>query len=466
MPFEINPDYHPHRHQIRLHNNGARFLCAAAGVRGGKTKAGAAEFTRRITRDVKAGRGNRVFGSGRKRRPRLHYWVVSPTGDLIKEPIRYLFESIPPQWIERYYADDNSLWLVGDILIEFKGADRPQNLVSVGLNGLWIDEAARLKPDAWRGNLRPRLTDKAGWALFTTTPLGRNWLWEDVVSRGSYSGPLETREAQRDYEDYATVAWRTVDNDTIPRVLEEAAQAKRDLPKRYYLREYEASFEAFVGTVYDAFTVPTHVTTEAALRLEYGINGRPLRSLFRRVVAGIDHGWNAPGCILVVGDTGRELVVLEEDYATNRVVFDNQNEPKTWIGAAKRLRAKWGVELFVADPAEPRTIFEYQRCGLPVVGANNELLFGIRKVSEQMQVVDGKPRLRYLATCTNLIRETQGYQWDTHKKSGELTEIPAERQSDHALDPLRYVTVELRQYEEPVRDSGWGGYRQAAGPIS
>lgn len=460
MQVSLHPGYVPHAHQLRGHNSNARFLCFAAGVRGGKSKGAGVEFVRRVYRDVQAGKGVRVTGRGRRRRPRLHYWVVAPIGDLLKEPIRYVFDALPPELIDVYYESDKSLWLKGDVLIEFKSAENPLHLVSVGLDGLWIDEAARLKADAWRGQLRQRLSDRRGWCLFSTTPLGRNWLYEDIVQKSG---------TER-HPDYCTVAWRTRDNPAIPP--EEIEAAQRELPDRYFKREYEASFDAFSGTIFEEWNPELHVVSEAELRRRYHCPApRELRTLFRRVVAGVDWGWNAPGAIEVIGELGHGLfVVLDESYASNRLVFDSRDIEGTWAGEAWRLKRKWGIETFFADPARPDAIYDFTRAGLSCLPANNEIRFGVRKVAEVLHPQPSKvahlppqPRLVVLDTCKNLIHEAPNYVWaQTRDKSG-FTELPAEGQSDHALDAVRYPIVELTTHEVPQNDNARGSTSYAVG---
>ena len=443
--------YQPHPAQLRVHQSRARFLSVASGVRGGKSKCGAAEFTARIARDLAAGKGNVVAGIGRARRPRLHYWVVAPISSLLKEPTRYLFEAIPPEWIERYYGDDGTLWLKGDILIEFKTAENPLHLVSVGLHGVWVDEAARVKPEAWRGQLRQRLSDHDGWAIFTTTPLGRNWFYEEAVARDGSDG-------------FATVAWKTSDNPYIPAA--EIENARKTLPARYFQREYEASFDAFLGNVYDEFRESTHVLSESALRLEYGVGDKPLRSIFKRVIGAVDWGWNAPGCILIVGDHGDgRYTVLDEDYAANRIIF-GARDSDTWVGAAWKFRDRWGGIMFECDPARPDAIYDFQRASLAARGANNDIVEGIRRVSEALHVPPdgGKPRLRILDRCVNLRRELPNYLWAQNRQGDTMTDVPADGQSDHALDPLRYAMAELTQHA-PARIIPADPFRAVGRPI-
>lgn len=428
----------------------ARFIVMVAGTRGGKSRTAAKKFFARILRDHKnpSVKCRVASGVGKDRRPRLHYWVVAPTSDLLKEPKRYLFETIPPEAYldpRRPINHENQMWLKGDILIEFRSADNPFRLVSVGLNGMWIDEAARVKAEAWVGNLYGRLTDFDGWALFSSTPLGQNWLYEEIYRKG------DADDIKYDAA-YASFLWHTADNLTISRETVDAA--RKNLPARYFKREYEADFSAFLGNVYDEFDEKVHVITESQLRYEYGWGMRPLKELFKRVVAGIDWGWTSPGAIIVIGDTGSERIVLEESYAEHRQVFNPHDEANTWVGHAKRLRDKWGIGNFIPDPSEPQFIFDFSRSGLPILGAINDIGYGIRRVSEQMHPVNGKPKLRIIDTCKNLIREKKSYVWDSHRGSESFKELPAPRQSDHGLDAERYAIVELVRYEAPRRDTG------------
>lgn len=424
----------------------ARFVVMVAGTRGGKSRTAAKKFFARILRDhlnpnVKC----RIpSGVGKDRRPRLHYWVVAPTADLLKEPKRYLFETIPPEaYLDplRPINHENQMWLKGDILIEFRSADNPFRLVSVGLNGMWLDEAARIKAEAWVGNLYGRLTDFDGWALFSSTPLGQNWLYEELYLRGLQSSPKYDPS-------YASFLWHTADNLTISRDTIDAA--RKNMPPRYFKREYEADFSAFLGNVYDQFDERAHVISEAQLRYAYGWGMRPLKDLFKRVVAGVDWGWTSPGAIVVVGDTGSETVIIEESYAEHRILFDPRQESETWIGHAKRLREKWNISAFIPDPSRPQDINEFVRSGLPVQGAINDVGYGIRRVSEQLHLVDGKPKLRILDTCKNLIREKRSYVWASQRGSETVSDDAiAPNQSDHALDAERYAVVDLVRWEAP-----------------
>ncbi|MGB0750570.1 MAG: terminase large subunit domain-containing protein [Gammaproteobacteria bacterium] len=58
--------------------------------------------------------------------------------------------------------------------IKLYGADNPDSLRGIGLNGLVIDELADIRPNTWGEVLRPTLASDRGWVLMIGTPKGVN----------------------------------------------------------------------------------------------------------------------------------------------------------------------------------------------------------------------------------------------------------------------------------------------------
>jgi hypothetical protein len=58
------------------------------------------------------------------------------------------------------------------------GADNPNALRGIGLDGVVVDELKDVKPEVWYEVLLPALADRKGWALFIGTPKGVNLLTE------------------------------------------------------------------------------------------------------------------------------------------------------------------------------------------------------------------------------------------------------------------------------------------------
>jgi phage terminase large subunit len=349
----------------------------------------------------------------------MHYWVVAETSELLDEPKRYILQFLPPELLEHADGTNGRLWLHGDILIEFKTGHDPKRLVGSGLNGLWIEEAARMSPMAWPGFLNPTLADKQGWAMLTTTPLGEDWTHEYFYKPAMAGEP-----------DFGFHTWRTVDNTMVPALVEEAARAKRLLPPPYYRREYEASYEAFIGQIYESFD--QHTMVKPAL---------PPGIQFRAVLAGVDWGFTAPGAIVVIGLTHDDHVwVIDEVYDANRLV------ETFWVPAAKKVQAQYGLKTFVADPAEPGQLQRFRSAGIQVTGHRNygsgtfdEHARSVRDGIRTVESVMHQGKFHVLAKCANTVSELKSYRWDQERTSGILLEQPAKHQKEHAATAMRYA---------------------------
>lgn len=445
--------YVPHAHQARMHGSHARFLSVVAGRRAGKTMGMGAEFVSRIYGTLAADiEQHRVLWSttGRPpiflRRPRRTYWVVAPSYKQVEEARRYVFDFLPAlEWRKvskgkraGWNASERLLWLDPDILVSFRTAEDPLSLVSEGLDGLWLTEAARLKPAAWQ-IVRPGLSDRVGWALTDTTPLGQNWYWREFWNRGDTLS--DTRA-----DDYANFHWRTLDNPHIPP--EEIERARREMPPKYFAREYEASFEAFIGLIYDMFREVVHIVT----------GPKPQASQFRRVTAGVDYGAASPGAIVVIGQRADDTrMAIHEEYAAGRLL-------PQWVETAKRLITSHGVRMFWCDPSAAGLLQMFRNGGIPCGAADNDVDLGIQTVATALHTDGGRPPLLMVhASCANLVREIKSYRWRQAKGAMDdpaqeygVIEEPAAGQSDHAVDALRYVLVQETQpdkYRGAIRAS-------------
>ena len=135
-------------------------------------------------------------------------------------------------------ANQSELWveLVNGARIRLFGADNPDALRGLYLDGVVLDEYADMKPSIFGAVLRPLLADRKGWATFIGTPKGHNAFWEVYnnatqnpdwyvkVLRASQTGLLEQSE------------------------LDDAAKT---MTQDQYLQEFECDFEsAILGAYY------------------------------------------------------------------------------------------------------------------------------------------------------------------------------------------------------------------------
>lgn len=318
--------YRPHTAQLRAHIRlkGKRFIITCAGRRGGKTQLGAAEFCRRVLADLAAWmrlHGAWSPGGGKEPKASVQYMVVAPTYALLVEPrvaLQHYLGGMVAQGGIIVSQTKETWWLIGGVRIDFRSADKPERLVSQGLNGVWIEEAARCKASAWVDNLRPTLSDKLGWGIFTTTPMGKNWLWKECWAKGDASAAAELAMIDGHNvndildDEYGCLAWTTADNDALPHLVEEMERARRTLPWAYFARNYLASFETFIGQLFQ-LDRGRHFATEAP----------PLNLYARRKAAGIDLGTtHKTSASLVVEDKHGVWHEVATDAESN-VLFDD-----------------------------------------------------------------------------------------------------------------------------------------------
>ena len=132
----------------------------------------------------------------------------------------------------------SELWveLVNGAKIRLFGADNPDALRGLYLDGVVLDEYADMKPSIWGAVLRPLLSDRKGWAVFIGTPKGHNQFWE--VYNNATKDP-----------DWYCKTLRASQTGLIPK--EELADAAKIMTQDQYLAEWECDFEsAIMGAYY------------------------------------------------------------------------------------------------------------------------------------------------------------------------------------------------------------------------
>jgi hypothetical protein len=130
--------------------------------------------------------------------------------------------------VKKRHVADRSYEMITGALVEFKSAEWPDVLRGPGLDWLWIDEAAYVKREAWE-ILRTRLTDTRGRCWITTTPRGKNWVY-DLFLKGK----------SRRFPEYQSFHFGTKLNPKVS--AGELLDLKRELPPEFYRQEYEAQF--------------------------------------------------------------------------------------------------------------------------------------------------------------------------------------------------------------------------------
>lgn len=162
-----------HEGQYAAWSSRARTICIVAGRRWGKSEYGV-WWTATKARALQA-----------ERKPAIG-WYIIPTYKVGRPTWRKYQQLLPKGWITQVNGTErapDSIEFGPHVRIEFKTAEKPENLVAEGLAFVWIDEAGIVDESVWRESIRPALIDRRAPALLTGTPKGKNW-FHRMASRG------------------------------------------------------------------------------------------------------------------------------------------------------------------------------------------------------------------------------------------------------------------------------------------
>lgn len=347
--------------------------------------------------------------------------------------MKHIFSFIPEELIQHdgTRGSHPHIWLYPDIKIEFKSGDNPNLLVGEGVNGIYITETARLKESVWNENLYPTLSDHQGWGIFTTTPSpeGRNWYVEQIYNI-AIPGP--------DHNDqYVSYIWHTADNTCVPGLKKEVEFARKTMPLKYFLRNYEANINVFQGQIYEDFQYDIHV-------VDFKIDLKR----YKVVVAGVDWGYTHNGVIMVIGITDDDDIdVLFESSDNHIPVLSEVKTQDTWVKRALKIQKEYGVDMFHCGPDEPEHIQAFKDSGIWARAAKNAVSPGIQSVATFMHIDDnGKTKFRiHKKNCPTLAKYIPSYAW----KEGKEEPI---KENDDECDGLRYGIHSAREWFKYVPD--------------
>lgn len=277
--------YKPREIQKRLHKSDKRFNVVVAHRRFGKT---VFAINHLVMAAAKCDRD----------RPRFAYIA----------PLRTQAKSVAWDMLKHYAApipgvNFNEAELRCDLpnggRITLYGADNPDALRGIYLDGVVLDEYGDMKSRAWTEVIRPALADRQGWAVFIGTPKGRNQFWQvyDYASKDDDWAPWFFPASVTGYVDP-----------------EELNSAKRAMSQNRYAQEFECSFDAAIeGAVYAG----EFQEIDASNR----ICGVPLESAVE-VHTAWDLGWSDSTSIVFFQLVGREIRVVDYHETSGASIKD------------------------------------------------------------------------------------------------------------------------------------------------
>jgi hypothetical protein len=119
--------------------------------------------------------------------------------------------------------------------VRLYGADNPDRLRGLYLDGCILDEYADMRPSVWGEVIRPMLMDRKGWAAFIGTPKGRNNFFQ-IYDRA------------KDDSEWFALLLKASESNLIS--ADEIEAARKELTPEQFEQELECSFEAAITGAY------------------------------------------------------------------------------------------------------------------------------------------------------------------------------------------------------------------------
>ena len=419
-PIALRLPYRPRLQLAPLHDRRSRWAVVVAHRRAGKTVACINELIRAAALCTLP-------------EPRFAYVAphLNQAKDIAWEYLKNYTDCFGP----RRRRSETELWVElpnNKARIRIYGADNPDRLRGLYLDGVVLDEFGDMDPTMWTKVVRPMLSDRGGWACFIGTPKGKN-------------GFHRVWTAADGDPDWFRLELKASETKLIAQ--KELADARRAMSDDEYAQEYECSFEAAVRGAYWAKEL---IALEAAGQITSVPHDPrlPVHTAWDLGIADSTVIWFIQVC-------GRETRIID--------VLKGEGMALDWY--ARQLQARnwlWGNHYLPHD-AQARELGSGKSRVETLAG------LGIRAtLCPFLPVEDGIQAVRGLlptcwfdkAKCKAGLEALRMYRRDYDERAQELRARPRHDWTSHYADALRYFAIGHREtpkdYLRPLkRSTGW-----------
>jgi phage terminase large subunit len=303
--------------------------------------------------------------------------------------------------------------------IRLYGADNPDALRGIYLDGVVLDEAADMSPRIYPEIVRPALSDRKGWAVWIGTPKGQNefydlWQqtdgddeWFRLLLKASQTGIIDADELR---------------------------SAKRQMTLEQYEQEYECSFHAAIMGAYYSRDIQTAED-----------EGRVIAELYDKnleVHTAWDLGVSDDTSIIFFQQAGTQIRIVDY-YSANGFGLDH------YAGVLKGKPYQYGKHYLPHD-VEVRVL-----SGGDIAKTRRQTLAGLgiqSTVVAKAPVEEGINAVRRIlpkcwfdkTNCEYLLKSLRQYRRHYDENRKVFQERPLHDWTSHAADAMRYLALSVR----------------------
>jgi len=352
------------------------------------------------------------------------YYVVYPTYSQGKKILwasvtidgRRFLDFIPKQLVETTNSQEMKIILTNGSIIQIIGSDNPDRIVGTNPQGVVFSEYALQNPRIY-ALMSPILAANKGWAIFQSTPRGRNHFWDlyqlALNSPDWWTCKLGLNET------------RHIDPKEIEREISEGLMSPDLVQQEYYV-----SFNAGVeGSYYCKYI--------DRMRLNNQIGVVPWESGFK-VHTAWDIGVRDSTSIIFFQTIGQVVRIIDY-YEKNKEGLEHYanfvlSKPYTY-----------GRHFAPHD-------IQVKEFGSGVTRIEKAKQLGINfTVAVKVSIMDGIESVRSALSkiwiddqrCATLIRALENYRQEYDTKRQVYKDIPLHDKYSHAADAIRYMCISL-----------------------
>lgn len=316
--------------------------------------------------------------------------------------------------------------------IRLYGADNPDRLRGLYLDGVILDEFADMRSSVWGEVVRPMLADRKGWAVFIGTPKGHNEFYD--AYQYAVSSP-----------DWFTLMLRASSSGLIDDA--ELMDAKRGMTDDQFAQEFECSFEAAIAGAYYSKDIVGEQITDVPYD-----KALPVYTAW-------DIGYSDDTAIWFYQVTRSEIHVIDY-YAANG--YGVEHYVDVLNGKAYNY-AKLGNKPFLWLPHDARA--KTFASGGKSTQEQFQALGYTSRITPELSLQDGIQALRMALPrmwfdkekCKDGVEALKLYrrEWDSDKKV--FRDKPLHDWTSHAADAARYMAISYREMrpEEKKPEPKW-----------
>lgn len=367
--------------------------------------------------------------------PGVYGWITAPTYRDLEDFVEpAFFKQIPQEWVDKgdWSASSRTLTLPNGSLVSFRSLENPETMRGPTLDFAMFDETAKMAKRAWEAG-SPALSIKHGLAIFSTTPAGEDWVYDDLWGA-----------AEKGVPGWYATRYKSIDNPVMSKTY--IQQQRESMSAEMFAQEYEADFVTFKGAIYGDLVPPCVIDdeTEAGLReLKKHIPEWPNIDPSRSAIVGLDPGSDHPFAGVLAVATPNALVVVADYRERQLPAVTHAGNLKTMVGA---LKPRWCI-----DRSQAQMQMELAQHGIFCLPAENKVTGdtgGIERVKTWM--LSGQ--LKFVKSKTKrLVGELKSYRWDeTEKNDGSTGVQQPYKRKDDLCDALRYLLMGWPQLPKVV----------------